>query len=148
MIIKSPENRIRDIYNWANGKFFNHDIPLPKIAIVDHGDYAGSSYVGIKGSFPSSYGTCYFLEIRIELLRDEESLKRIVVHEMIHLWQFHQMQRWNPKTLYQLVKSGDAGDAHKQDFLDYMNKINSIMGSNFVTLTYDKAYPILIPVSQ
>lgn len=77
------------------------------------------------------------IEIQKSILGDEETLRRVLTHELIHHWQF---LRTDQATALSYAKLGLKLDGHGQDFEDYAAKINAVLGAGYVTKTSDQSY--------
>jgi hypothetical protein len=109
------------------------DLPTPKVQVVDR---TGVSWLGRCVWKPGEDNTTILLQRSI--VGDEETLKRILAHELCHHDEF--LTKWGPmaksKALNLLMRvEGDHGSY----FQGLANKLNAIYGSDFVSKESDNA---------
>lgn len=117
-------------------KFFgDHNLPVPHIVIRDHTNtktLARDIYkLGDKNTT---------MEVQKSVVPDDTTLRRIITHELIHHWQFLVMEH-GEKSI-QARRIGIQTDGHGKDFLEYAEKINSVMGKDYVTVVSDQSYKV------
>lgn len=126
-------------------KFFHdYDLPMPRIKIVNQ---LGSHWLGRCIYKPSIDKSNTTIEVQKRVLNDDKSLGRILAHELIHHFIFmvtyghpeHGTKAWE-----EYVKLKRLGfkkkDGHGTEFQEWANKINSVMGKDYVTKESDLSY--------
>ena len=110
-------------------------LPLPAFKIVNHtapkriGEYA-LRVKEVGGKFQSKAT----ISIEKVVLDDEKTLRRILVHELIHHNEFRDC-----KSLEEF-KSSKYVDHHGEYFEEMAAKVNAVYGKDFVTKTSDESY--------
>jgi hypothetical protein len=125
--------------------FKEHNLPVPEINVRN---FTNVGWLGqmrtrlTKTVFDPDIKVFHTLEVQKSILNDPETLRRVVAHEMIHLWQ----NATQPADkLYMIVKYGlDPSGGHGQDFLDYAAKINAMVGSEYITPKSDETYKVAL----
>lgn len=120
-------------------KFFPMIKVIPEIKIVDHTKvkWAGRSEAGYDIDNPQIPKNTV-MKIQRAILDDETTLKRVIAHELIHHWQALTL---DPK---EVIKAAETGNdiSHGESFMKWSEKINSVMGPDFVHLSSDEFYKI------
>jgi hypothetical protein len=126
-------------------KFFHdYDLPMPRIKIVNQ---TGSSWLGRCSYKPSVDKANSTIEIQKRVLNDDKSLGRILAHELIHHFVFvttyghpeHGTKAWEEHM--KLKRLGiKKQNGHGKEFQEWANKINSVMGKDYVTEKTDLSY--------
>jgi hypothetical protein len=125
----SVEGIIRELLS----RFFaDYDLPIPKLKFVNK---LQARYLALCKWYPGSENT--EIEIQKAALSSEDTLRRVLAHELIHHWQYLKTDQFHASALARL---GFAPDAHGADFEHYAAKINSVMGADYVSKTSDKTY--------
>ncbi len=113
-------------------KFFNkYKLPVPRIKIVD----SSANWLGRTTFDPKIDKSNSTIEIQKRITEDEKSLDRVIAHELIHHWQFMTYPSDEVKHSYK-----DTHDGHGVDFHTWAQKINSVMGKDYVTEVSDTTY--------
>ena len=134
------------IKKFLNQFFSDYNLPMPRIKIVNH---TGSKWLGrckYNSRIDKNNTT---IEIQKKVTSDEKSLDRIIAHELIHHWEF--ITRYtNPinekrEKAQEMIKSHDPLDreSHGKIFQEWADKINSVMGKDYVTTKSDMTYVIV-----
>lgn len=132
--------KVKGIVKEVQDKFFSeHNLPMPEIKIRDYTNvqWLGREIIRLKPL--TGEILLHQLEIQKGIINDEETLKRVITHEMIHLWQ---NVTTDPKKLYTMHKLGLSNEGHGSEFRQYAEKINAIMGKDYVTENSDETYKV------
>jgi hypothetical protein len=123
-------------------KFFKADnLPLPKIKIVND---LNARWLGRTTYNPHEDENNTTIEIQKKVVGDQDTLERIVAHELIHHWEFlvfykNSLEREMSKIgLKRLRRFKPA--AHGKEFYEMAEKINAVMGKDYVTEKSDESY--------
>jgi hypothetical protein len=131
--------RVRGIVKEVQDKFFSeYNLPMPEIKIRDLTAVKWLAKAILRVSFTDKPRQ-HVLEVQKAILGDDETLKRVITHEMIHVWQH---QTGNLSNLVQMSRLGLDARGHGKDFHDWAEKINAVMGPNYVNLKSDETYKI------
>jgi len=127
-------------------KFFKeYNLPMPRIKIVDR---MSAAWLGRDIYRPSIDKNNTTMEIQKSITNDEKTLDRVIAHELIHHWDF--VTRYgHPETgqaawdkHLELKKFRLQPDSHGKDFKEWAEKINSVMGKDYVTKESDTSYVV------
>ena len=139
---------IKNIVKEVQDEFFKGwDLPMPVIEIKNTSEkYHGRMRTILtpipnpdQPTAPRQYSKRHILQIQKAILPNEDALKRIITHEMIHLWD-HVISE-PQKLIADLHFGGNAG-GHGREFQDYARMINDKVGSDYVTITSDQSYGV------
>ena len=95
----------------------------------------GSTWLG-RSTWSSSRPHTTLLEIQQSVLGDERTLERVIAHEMIH----HRDALAISENDMVLMRVGIKPESHGASFREGADRINAIMGPEFVTAVSDKEY--------
>jgi len=138
--------QLRRIAQEFNREFWGGSLEIPEIKIQNNlrADWLGCTATGIQEKDGRYTITKFYMAFQKSILADERTAKRVVAHELIHVWQHQQM---TPEELYndsrfnkQLGPAGAQRRAHGPDFQRWASKINSKYGDDFVTTTSNSEY--------
>lgn len=127
-------------------KFFKeYNLPVPRIKIVNN---VGSKWLGRCGYNPGIDKNNSILEVQKRITGNENTLDRIIAHELIHHLDFmskfahpeHGDENW--KKLNQMRRLGFSDDPHGKFFKEWAAKINAVMGKDYVTEKSDETYVV------
>lgn len=132
--IKGIVQEVMDAY------FKNENLPMPGISIKNFTNvrWLGQMHTKVIPPYTQSDAT-HVLEIQKAILNDDNTLKRVIAHEMIHLWQNINK---TPQDFSMIARLGYSGGGHGRDFFAYAAKINAIAGPDYVTEKSDETYKI------
>jgi len=125
-------------------RFFKEfNLPMPRIKIVNQ---ISSDWLGRTTYTPKIDPNNTTIEIQKRVTTDEKSLDRVIAHELIH--HFELIAKFgHPETgkdawdkMLKLRKQGMREDAHGKTFHEWAEKINSVMGKDYVTEKSDMSY--------
>ena len=148
------------VKKFLNRFFKEYNLPMPRIKIVNN---VGSKWLGRDSYIPKVDKSNTTLEIQKRITEDEKTLDRVVLHELIHHKDFIEKfthpehGESNYKKTAQLHKLGIKDDGHGKEFKEWADKINMVMGKDFVTekssddyvITTNKEFFVLIyPVNK
>lgn len=103
--------------------------------VVKFRDNLGSTWLGRSTWSPSRPDTT-LLELQRSIVGDERTFERVVAHEMIH----HRDALAISEDQVALLRIGIKPESHGATFREGAARINTIMGSDFVTVTSDREY--------
>lgn len=123
--------------------FKEYNLPMPRIKIVNQ---ITSNWLGRTSYNPRIDKNNTTLEIQKRVTADEKSLDRVIAHELIH--------HWDMVTRYGHPEAGDAAwqkmqerrklgfkeAEHGKEFHQWAEKINAVMGKDYVTEKSDMSY--------
>ncbi len=112
--------------------FSEHDLPMPSLKFVTK---LSAKYLARCVWFPGATNT--EIEIQRSTLGDEKTLRRVLAHELIHHWQY---LRTDQSTVVAMTKLGLKSDGHGPEFMKYAEKINAVMGADYVSKKSDQSY--------
>ena len=123
--------------------FKEYNLPMPRIKIVNN---VGSRWLGRDSYSPSVDKNNTTMEIQKRITGDEKTLDRVIAHELIHHWDFltkfghpeHGDDNW--KKSHQMQRLGFSDDPHGKQFRDWADKINMVMGKDYVSEKSDETY--------
>jgi predicted SprT family Zn-dependent metalloprotease len=127
-------------------KFFKeYNLPMPRIKIVNN---VGSRWLGRDSYSPRVDKNNTVMEIQKRITGDEKTLDRVIAHELIHHYSFlvnfahpeHGEDNW--KKAAQKSRLGFKEDAHGKEFKEWADKINAVMGKDYVTEKSDESFVI------
>lgn len=95
----------------------------------------GSKWLGRSTWSPKSPRTT-LLELQTSILGDDRTLERVIAHEMIH----HRDALVISADTVALLRLGIKPETHGAAFREGAERINAIMGPDFVTAVSDKEY--------
>jgi len=123
--------------------FKEYNLPMPRIKIVNQitSTWLGRTLYSRKVDLNNTT-----IEIQKRVTTDEKSLDRVIAHELIHHWEFLTKyghpdvgeEIW--KKMQAMRKYGIKPESHGKDFYDWAEKINSVMGKDYVTKESDMSY--------
>lgn len=126
---------LKDVIQGILDKFFGeYDLPLPPVTLKDN---LGSGWLARHVCFKDKSKS--YMEVQKSILDDDRTLKRVLTHELIHHWQcYHEMTDRDFDPVYKRLAGRNAG--HGKSFKEWADKINKIMGDNYVTEKSDQEY--------
>lgn len=138
-------NHVQDSIKKILDRFFKEfNLPMPKIKIVNQ---LSSDWLARCIYTPSLDKNNTTIKIQKRVTNDEKSLDRVLAHELIHHWDFlTQYGHLNPEgekkweEYSKRKRFGFKKDGHGDQFQDWANKINAVMGKDYVTKTSDMSY--------
>ena len=95
----------------------------------------GSSWLG-RSTWSSKNPHTTLLEIQQSILGEDRTLERVIAHEMIH----HRDALAISADTMALIRIGIKPEAHGASFREGADRINAVMGPEFVTAVSDKQY--------
>jgi len=104
-------------------------LPLPKFKIVDT---PNAKWLG-RTIYKSKEPGTSIIELQKGILNDETTLKRVLMHELIHHYDFLKGPQ-DPK------KHNPFHNPHDKFFVDEARRINTRMGKDFVTKVSDRTF--------
>lgn len=104
-------------------------LPMPKFKIVDN---PSAKWLG-RTIYRSKEPNTSVIELQKSVLNDETTLKRVLMHELIHHYDFTR----NPTDP---TKKDLHRNPHDKFFLDEARRINTRLGRDFVTKVSDRTY--------
>jgi len=127
--------------------FKEYNLPMPRIKIANN---VASRWLGRCGYTPSVDKFNTTMEIQKRITNDEKTLDRILAHELIHHLNFiekyahpeHGEDNW--KKYSQMKRIGFSDDPHGKQFKEWADKINMVMGKDYVTEKSDETYAVEI----
>jgi len=123
-------------------------LPVPEVRIASHTKLGHLAHMVAsvskdlanvhRGQTFFKYNIKYYMEVERAAMADEETLKRVLAHEMIHYFLYNQL---TPEELYNWGTSQKSmsptmkwQNGHGPDFQKEMQRINTIEGREYVTL--------------
>lgn len=131
--------KVKDITKELLDKFFSEfDLPVPDIKIKNN---LSSRWLARHVCFNINRENSN-IEVQKSILDDDRTLRRVIAHELIHHWQCFKEKdekTFNPayrRTMKLLGRDTGHGDSFKA----WAEKINAVMGDNYVTAKSDQEY--------
>lgn len=127
-------------------KFFKeYNLPVPRIKIVNS---TTAKWLGRDIYDPKVDKNNTTIEIQKSITNDERTLDRVICHELIHHFVFVTKfghpetgdEAWNQHN--EANKLGFTADGHGVEFQKWADKINAVMGKDYVTKESDTSYVV------
>lgn len=121
-----------------------HDLPRPEIRIINQARNVALGENVWRYSTESDWcDENTTINLQKSILGHEESLKRVLAHELCHHAQnlVHNVPRFKklgPKSFVQYQRVVGRRQGHGQEWLEFVNKFNAKYGANFVTEKSDQ----------
>lgn len=115
--------------------FHGEDLPMPSVKIKNNLSAGWLASCVYRRSNP---GTSE-IEVQKAAIEDNDTLRRVLAHELIHHWQYVKSDMTAELQRRQL---GIKTDAHGDDFREWAARINSAEGSDYVTTKSDTTYVV------
>jgi hypothetical protein len=131
-------DQVKDVVKWAKDKFFSQfDMPVPDVKIRDN---LGAGWLARHKCTKDKKDVV--IEVQKSILDDDRTLRRCITHEMIHNWQcyFEVEDKDFGRDYQKIMRRVGVDRAHGDSFQQWADKINKIMGDNYVTKTSDTEY--------
>lgn len=113
--------------------FAEYHLPVPRLKVVGT---IGEGWLGIT-LWSSKDPTNTTIKLQTRAVEDPKTLERILLHELIHHWDFLVNKPTDDEKKVRRQNSG-----HGKEFKKYAERINAVMGKNFITEVSDLSYDI------
>jgi len=131
--------KVKDIAKELLDRFFSeYDLPIPDIKIKNN---LNPKWLARHVCFSANRENSN-IEVQKSVLDDDRTLRRIIAHELIHHWQcFKEKDEKSFNPAYRRAMRAMGKDTgHGESFEKWAEKINSVMGDNYVTKKSDQEY--------
>lgn len=109
---------------------------VPEVVVHDN---LGSKWLGQTTLKPRRDGTEIFIEIQASALKNEETMRRILAHEAVHVAELSELSE---EDLELARKGWFNGPEHGPRFWELARLINEQVGSDFITERSDEEYEV------
>ena len=113
--------------------FAEYHLPIPHLKIVDT---IKEGWLGIT-LWSSKDPSNTTIKLQTRAVGDPKTLERILLHELIHHWDYLVNKPTDDEKKTRRQNSG-----HGKEFKKYAERINAIMGKNFITEVSDLSYDV------